>query len=45
MEAEAELLAEEREFMFIDMTNMTPKQRSWVEKRVPSSNNVRRDRT
>jgi hypothetical protein len=33
MEAEAELLAKEREIMFIDTTNMTAEQKAWVEKR------------
>jgi hypothetical protein len=32
MEAEAKLLAKERETMFIDMTNMTIEQKSWMEK-------------
>jgi hypothetical protein len=32
MEAEDKLLAEEREIMFVDMTNMTAEQRAWVEK-------------
>jgi hypothetical protein len=32
MEAEAKLLGKEREIMFVDITNMTPEERSWVEK-------------
>jgi hypothetical protein len=33
LEAEAKLMAEEREIMFIDTTNMTEGQKAWVEKR------------
>jgi hypothetical protein len=32
MEAETNLLAEERAIMFVDMTNMTSEQKAWVEK-------------
>jgi hypothetical protein len=31
MEAESKLLAEEREIVFIDMTNMMMEQKAWVE--------------
>jgi hypothetical protein len=33
LEAEAKLMAEEWEIMFIDTTNMTEGQKTWVEKR------------
>jgi hypothetical protein len=33
LEAEAKLMTEEREIMFIDTTNMTVGQKAWVEKR------------
>jgi hypothetical protein len=33
LEAEAKLMAKEREIMFIDTTNMTEGQKPWVEKR------------
>jgi hypothetical protein len=33
IEAEAKLMAEEREIMLVDTTNMTEAQKAWVEKR------------
>jgi hypothetical protein len=33
IEAEAKLMAEKREIMLVDTTNMTEAQKAWVEKR------------
>jgi hypothetical protein len=45
MEAEAKLLVEEREIMFIDMTNMMMEQKSWVEKHYAIIQQRMRDHT